>query len=748
MNQTRPQRRGRTMVESDPTWPAEPTPPKGTPNVVLCVFDDVGFSDFGCYGSEIRTPTIDRLAGGGLRYTNFHTTSLCSPTRASLLTGRNHHAVGMGSLANYDHGFDGYRGAISRDAALLPEVLREHGWNSYAVGKWHLTPMHHTGPAGPFHMWPTQRGFDRFYGFMDGAMNHWDPFLTEDNHHIPTPATTASGERYHLTTDLTDHAIRFVSDQRSVAPERPFLLYLAFGAGHSPHHVPKELIDEYVPVFEKGWDRTRLDRMARQKAMGLIPEDTVLPPRNPGVPVWDELSTEQQRLFVRFQAAFAAMITHTDREIGRLVERLELMGELDNTVFVVMSDNGASQEGSQAGTVHQGRYFERAPMTLEQSVGLIDEIGETQWFNNYPLGWAMAGNTPGKFYKQNTHGGGVRDPLIVHWPNGITDGGSMRHQFHHVSDVAPTLLEITGVAMPETLHGIDQMPLHGTSFRYTFDAPVEPTRKKVQHFEMLGHRGIVADGWKAVTIHDPRTSLDDDVWELYHLDHDFSESNDLAAEHPEIVERLVALWWEEAAKYNVLPVDERAGGGTRAKRPVRTSWTLWPGLERVPSDASPRVQNTDHRITAHITVPADGCDGVLYSDGDRWGGYSMFVQDGRAAYHYHFPLEHHEVRAEAPLTPGDHTVTWTLTKTDRTAGIGELFVDDVSVGRVEIPRIIRGWMPFNGMSVGADLGAPVGTTYESPFRFTGTLHKVEVELIGRDPGPHARIHHDAEMGKQ
>jgi arylsulfatase len=744
MNQTRPQRLGRTMVESDPTWPAEPTPPAGTPNVVLCVFDDVGFSDFGCYGSEIRTPHIDRLAVGGLRYTNFHTTSLCSPTRASLLTGRNHHAVGMGSLANYDLGFDGYRGAISRDAAMLPEVLREHGWNNFAVGKWHLTPMHHTGPAGPFHMWPTQRGFDRFYGFMDGAMNHWDPFLTEDNHHIARPDVTG----YHLTTDLADHAIRLVSDQRSVAPERPFLLYLAFGAGHSPHHVPKELIDEYVPVFEKGWDRTRSDRIARQKAMGLIPEPTVLPPRNPGVPVWDELSADQQRLFVRFQAAFAAMITHTDREIGRLVDSLERMGELDNTVFVVMSDNGASQEGSHAGTVHQGRYFERAPMTLDQSIGLIDEIGETQWFNNYPLGWAMAGNTPGKFYKQNTHGGGVRDPLVVHWPKGIADTGTMRHQFHHVSDLAPTLLEIAGVPMPEMLHGIDQMPMHGTSLRYTFDQPDEPTRKMVQHFEMLGHRGIVADGWKAVTIHDPRTTLDDDVWELYHLDHDFSESDDLAADHPDIVERLASLWWDEAAKYKVLPVDERAGGGTRPKRPVRTNWTLWPGLERVPSDAAPRLQNTSHRITAHITVPPEGCDGALYSDGDRWGGYVMFVQDGCAAYHYHFPLEHHEVRAGTPLMPGDHTITWTLTKTDRTAGVGELFVDDVSVGRVEIPRIIRGWMPFNGMSVGADVGAPVGTTYESPFRFTGMLHRVEVELIGRDPGPDARIHHDAEMGKQ
>ena len=550
-------RLGRTMVESDPFWPTEPTPPAGTPNVVYCVFDDVGFSDFGCYGSEIDTPNIDRLAAGGLRYTNFHTTALCSPTRASLLTGRNHHAVGMGTLANYDLGFDGYRGSISRSAALLPEILREAGWNSFAVGKWHLTPMHHTGPAGPFYQWPTQRGFDRFYGFMDGAMNHWEPFVTEDNHHVAAPDTPG----YHLSTDIIDRAIRMVSDQQSVAPEKPFFLYLAFGAGHSPHHVPKVMIDDYVAVFEKGWDATRTERLERQKAMGLVAESTELPPRNPGVPVWDELSEGEQRLFVRFQAAFAAMVTHTDREIGRLIDTLEQIGALTNTIFVVMSDNGASQEGSQAGTLHQGRYFERAPMTLEQSIDLVDEIGETQWFNNYPLGWAMAGNTPCKFYKQNTHGGGVRDPLIIHWPDGLPDdaAGTIRHQFHHVSDLTPTVLDVLRMPLPATVNGVEQMALHGTPMTYTFADADAPTRKPVQYFEMLGHRGIVAGGWKAVTVHDPRALLDDDTWELYHLDEDFAELHDLADSEPAILNGLVEQWWGQAAANRVLPVDERAG---------------------------------------------------------------------------------------------------------------------------------------------------------------------------------------------
>ena len=738
------QKIGRTMAESTPSWDGDIFAPPGSPNIVYCVFDDVGYSDFGCYGSEIATPNIDRLAAGGLRYTNFHTTSLCSPTRASLLTGRNHHAVGMGTLANYDMGYPGYRGIITKDAAMMPEILRGVGYNSFAVGKWHLTPMHHTGPTGPFDQWPTQRGFDRFYGFMDGAMNQWEPFLTEDNHHVATP----DDPNYHLSIDITNRALSMITSQKSLAPEKPFFLYMAFGAGHSPHHVPKEMIDEYVPIFEKGWDVTRDERIARQKAMGIIPQDTVLPPRNPGVRAWTELNADEKRLFVRFQAAYAAMLTHTDQQIGRVIDTLETIGQLTNTIFIVMSDNGASQEGSHFGTMHQGRYFERAPITLEQSIDKIDEIGETQWFNNYPLGWAMAGNTPCKFYKQNTHGGGVRDPLVMHWPAGFdtSEAGTLRHQFHHVSDLSPTMLEVLGVGLPKTMNGVDQMPLHGTPMTYTFAGASAPTKKKVQHFEMLGHRGIVADGWKAVTLHLPRTTMDQDVWELYDLNNDFSETNDLAAAHPDKLRELEALWWEEAAKYKVLPVDD--GSGSRLRRPVRKKFVLWPGLERVPSDASPRLTNTSHTIAAHITVPVNGCEGVLLSEGDRWGGYVMFVQDGKPCFHYHFPLERHEVRGTQNLTPGDHVITWELTKVDRASGHGKLSVDGVEVASVDIPRIIRGWMPFNGLHVGRNNGAPVGTSYEAPFPFTGTLHRIEVELLDKIPGPDPDIENRSEMGKQ
>ena len=738
------QRTGVTMSEVPPTYPGLPTAPDGTPNIVLIVFDDTGFSDFGCYGSEIRTPNIDRLAAGGLRFTNFHTTSLCSPTRASLLTGRNHHAVGMGSLANYDYGHDGYRGQVSRDAAMLPEVLRPLGFNNWALGKWHLTPMHHIGPAGPFDMWPTGRGFDRFYGFMDGAMNQWDPFLTEDNHHIPKP----DKEGYHLTDDIVDKAIELVSSQKSIQPEKPFFMYLAFGAGHSPHHVTKERIAEYIPVFEKGWDITREERIARQKAMGLVPEGTVLPPRNPGVKAWDELSDDERHVHVRYQAAFAAMITHTDEAIGRLVSTLERIGQMDNTVFIVMSDNGASQEGGLEGTMNQGRYFERVDMSIGETMRFIDEIGETQWFNNYPLGWAMAGNTPAKFYKQNTHGGGVRDPFVIHWPAGIDPAarGTLRHQFHHVSDVAPTLLELIGQQMPATIGGVAQMPMHGTSMAYAIADPAQPTRKRVQHFEMVGHRGIVVDGWKAVTRHKFRTPLWDDVWELYNLNEDFSESNDLAAAMPEKLDEMIETWWEEAAKHKVLPMVDGMGGIN--KRPVRRSYRLWPGVQRVPSDNSPQLMNTSHRVSARFTVPAGGCEGVLFKDGDQWAGYSMFIQDGQACYRYHFPMEPHEIRAAVDLSPGEHELTWEFTKSTRTGGSATLNWDGAVIGSVEVPRMIRGWMPFNGMDVGRDNGSPVSPAYRSPFEFTGTIHWVDVDLLDDAPGPDSKLHMASEMGKQ
>lgn len=734
---------GRTAKASVPYWEPEVKAPDNAPSVIYLVFDDVGFSDFGCYGSEIDTPNLDRLARGGLRYTNFHTTALCSPTRASLLTGRNHHSVGMATLSNWDTGFPGSRGRIAKSAGTIAEMLRPHGYNTFAVGKWHLTPMTEVGPAGPYDQWPTQRGFDRYYGFLDGATNQWDPVLTEDNHPIEKP----NDPDYHLTVDLIDKAIDLISNQTSVAPEKPFFMYLGLGACHSPHHVPQRYIDKYMPVFEKGWDQTRNDRFARQLASGIVPAGTELPDRNPGITAWDELSDEARRVALIFQAAYAGMLDHADEQIGRLVAALEKFGRLENTIFVVISDNGASQEGSPHGTLHQGRYFERAPMTLDQTLERIGEVGETQWFNNYPLGWAMAGNTPLRWYKQTTHGGGVRDPLIIHWPKGIdaANSGQVRNQFHHVSDLTPTVLELIGVESPESINGVTQQPIEGTSLAYSFHAPEAPTRKHTQYFEMFGHRGIVHDGWKAVSLHAFGVAPENDEWELYNLTTDFSEAKNLAAAEPDRLREMVDRWWVEAGKHQVLPIDEKGGGTHRMAAPVRERFVLFPGV-KIQGDSAPQFINRNYRITARIEVPEGGCSGVLIAHGDRWGGYSMYVRpDGRPVHHYHFPMEHSVVIGDAPLTPGAHAICWELTKVGRIEGRGTFSVDGVEVGRVDIPRIMRGWLPFEGLDVGCDRGSPVGD-YNAPFAFTGVLHDVTVELI--EGSTNTAIAVDAEMGKQ
>ena len=720
---------GRTSAESTPEWETLPTAPPGAPNIVYLVFDDTGFSDFGCYGSEVDTPNLNALASRGLRYTNFHTTALCSPTRAALLTGRNHHSVGMGQLSNYDYGFPGLRGRISKTAGTVAEMLKPHGYNTYALGKWHLTPMAHTGPAGPYEQWPTQRGFDLFYGFLDGMTNQWDPMLTVDNHPIERP----DRPDYHLTEDLVDEAINMIENQTSVAPDKPFFMYLAFGATHSPHHVPRHYIDKYMDVFEKGWDQTRLDRLARQLAGGIVPEGTDLPPRNPGVKAWDDLSEPERRLALRLQAAFAGMLEHTDEHIGRFLAALERLGRLDNTLIVVISDNGASQEGSPVGTLNQLRYFEGAPVEVADAIEHLDEIGETQWLNNYPLGWAMAGNTPCKWYKQNTHGGGVRDPLIVSWPKGIDEAawGGIRRQFHHVSDVTPTIIELLGIEPPTSVNGVAQQPIEGTSFAYSFAAPDEPTHKHTQYFEMIGHRGIVHDGWKAVALHRQRTSFDDDRWELYHLDTDFSECHDRSADEPKRLREMIERWWSEAGRYQVLPIEDRFGGTHRRAMPVRGRWVMFPGSRHVPVEAAPPLAGRSWSATAEFRRAPDGC-GVLVAQGGVWGGWTMFVDhDGSAVVDHHFPGEHTVVRSPAGAVPEDAptVVRFELLVTGKVEGLGRLYIDDQLVTEQSIERRHRSNMAFDRMSIGRNDGTSVSALYAAPFPFAGEIRSVTIELL-------------------
>ncbi|MBW2622204.1 MAG: arylsulfatase, partial [Deltaproteobacteria bacterium] len=501
---------GKTYKESTSWWPGRVTPPQGSPNVVFIILDDVGFSQFGCYGSNIDTPHMDRLASNGLFYNNFHTTALCSPTRACLLTGRNHHSVGTGIIIELASGYPGYNSRIPRNAATIAQILKERGYNTFAVGKWHNTPEDETSLAGPFDRWPLGMGFERFYGFLGGDTSQWNPDLVYDNHRIPSP--TRDG--YHLSEDIVDKSMEFVLDQKQVAPEKPFFLWMAFGACHAPHHAPEEFIDKYKGKFDKGWDHEREEVLARQKEMGIVPQNTELAPRNRGVKAWDTLSDDERRLFARMQEVYAGFLDHTDYHIGRFLNFLEDVGQMDNTMIVLISDNGASREGGANGSVNENRFFNQISETVEDSLAMLDELGGPRTFNHYPRGWAMAGNTPLKRYKQNTHGGGIRDPLIIHWPRGIKDKGGIRTQYHHVIDLVPTVLEAVGIEAPEMVNGVSQKPIEGTSMLYSFNNAEAPDRKEVQYYEMFGHRGVWHNGWKAVTYHSwaQRGNFDDDKW--------------------------------------------------------------------------------------------------------------------------------------------------------------------------------------------------------------------------------------------
>lgn len=608
---------GRTHAESTPWWPTPAHPGESAPDVVVVLLDDLGFAQLGCFGSDIETPNIDRLAAGGLRFTNFDVTPLCSPTRAALLTGRNHHTVGMRSVSNFTTGYPNMRGHVSNHAATMGEVLRDAGYTTFAVGKWHLCQMENASAAGPYDQWPCQRGFDRFYGFLDGETDQFTPELVDDNHAVPAPKTPSEG--YHLSEDLVDHAISFIHDTVSIRPDRPFFTYLAFGATHAPHQAPAAYLEKYRGRFDDGWDATRERWFARQLSLGLVPEGTEMAPRNPGVEAWDDLPDNHKRLACRLQEAFAAFLDHTDAQLGRLIAALERLGRLDNTLFLLLSDNGASQEGGPFGILHEMKYFNFILETPDAAVTRLDDIGGPSSHANYPWGWAQAGNTPFKWYKQNTHEGGVHVPLIAHWPAGIGEQDGLRHQFHYVTDIAATVYDAVGVTPADVYRGLAQIPLAGTSMRYLFegDAPAAaPSRRTVQYFEMGGHRAIYEDGWKAVTRHQPGVPYDDDQWELYNVAVDRSECHDLAAAEPERLAALVARWWEEAEAHGVLPLDDRtvellAPASATARRigPTGATPTSRPSL-RCPRRSAPASADGAGTLPPRSTgrtAPGESC---------------------------------------------------------------------------------------------------------------------------------------------
>ena len=723
---------GVTAAESTPSWEPRSTPPSGAPNVVVIVLDDTGFSHLGCFGSDIDTPNIDRLAAGGLRYTNFHTTALCSPTRACLLSGRNHHSVGMRWLSNLDTGFSNCRGVISKSAATLPEVLRANGYGTFAVGKWHLANLEDCSPAGPFDHWPLQRGFNRFHGFLGGATDQFSPELVVDNHAINPP----SEDGYHLSEDMVSQAISMISAQQSSSPGERFFSYVAFGATHSPHQAPSSYIDKYKGKYDEGWDVIRQKWYEKQLDLGIIPSDAELSPRNRGVEPWEELSKEQKALYAKMQEVFAAFLDHTDDQIGRLIQFLETQDLLDDTMIVFLSDNGASQEGGKHGTTNELAYFNLMPLEVNDMLRHLDEIGGPNHYNNYPWGWSQVGNTPLRFYKQNTYEGGIRDPLIIHWPNGIDDAGGIRDQYHHVIDLMPTVLDIVGVEVPETFQGVDQQPVEGTSMSYTFptNAVDLTTNRPKQYYEMMGHRAIWSDGWKAVTMHRKGVSFEDEKWALYDTSKDFSECHDLSADEPEKLKEMIDLWWDEAESFNVLPLDDRGNELFFMRRedrlpPSKPQRFLQdtPHLERF---KIPDVRNRSFEIAAKVTLDGDS-EGVLVASGGRTGGIVLYVTDFHLVFEYNFMGLCTIISSEKKLDTGECELGVSYRKTAENHGDASLYIENNNnrdyLGDIEIDTLPYRQTMY-GMDVGKDLGPTVSDNYVGPFTFTGNLEWIEFRL--------------------
>lgn len=700
-------------------------------NIVYIVLDDMGFSDLGCYGSEIKTPNIDRLAQNGLSYNNFHVTPLCSPTRASLLTGRNHHSVGMGLLANFDLGPDvpNSRGKISSSAGTIAEILKENDYSTYAVGKWHLAPIYEETPAGPFHNWPLGKGFERYYGFLDACADQYTPTLVYDNHNVEPPKKPD----YHLSEDLVDHGIQFLSDHASIFPEKPFFMYLAFGAQHYPHQVSQTYIDMYKGKYSKGWDQIREERLERQKLLGIVPHDTVLAERNPGVKEWDKLRTEEKRLFERFQETYAGFLTHTDEQIGRFIEFLESIGQLDNTMIVFLSDNGASQEGEFDGFLEPNSFYSGISPTAEKMFDHIDEIGGPNTQANYPRGWAQASNTPFKYYKQTTFDGGIHVPLIYHFPNRIKDIGTVRNQFHHVIDITPTILDLAGISAPKEMKGVKQMPLHGKSMQYTFDDQKVQTIRETQYFLMAAQRAIWHDGWKATSFHTKGTPFEDDRWELYNTIEDFSQTNNLAEKFPEKLKELKEIWFGEAEKYNALPMIDKTVELFSYVFPddkvrFRTEFTYYPKMGH--THAMPSILNRSYKITVPIDCPSKDSKGVLIAHGNQYSGYTMYIQNNRLYYEYNNVETVYIIESNQEIPVGKSTVRFEFSKTGQFQGKGSLFIDDHHVGVVDMPRTLPFIISMDGLTVGRDAYLPVSKNYAEigDFAFTGKIQKIDFVL--------------------
>jgi arylsulfatase len=752
---------GRTPSESTPAWPEPVRAREGAPNVLFIVLDDTGFGQLGCYGSPIRTPNIDRLAKGGLLYNNMHTTALCSPTRACILTGRNHHSNAMAGITEISTGFPGYNGVIPFENGFLSEILHQQGYNTFAIGKWHLTPTEQTSAAGPYDRWPLGRGFERFYGFLGGDTHQYYPDLVYDNHQVDPPRTPEEG--YHLTVDLVDHAIAFIEDSKQVAPEKPFFMYFCTGAMHAPHHVPKEWADRYEGAFDDGWDAYRERTFKRQKELGVVPKDAVLSRHDPDVQDWKKLSDGERRLYARMMEVFAGFLEHTDEQIGRLLSALEKLGQLDNTLVMLISDNGASAEGGPSGSVNENKFFNFVPDSLEQNLQALDDLGGPKFFNHYPWGWAHAGDTPFKRWKRETYRGGTTDPFLVHWPAGIRAKGQIRTQYAHAIDMVPTVLDALGIEPPAAIRGVTQSPIEGVSFAHTFDDRAAGSLHVTQYFEMFGHRALYHDGWRAVCpfpgpsfseahaefgkveiTEELLRDLDAKHWELYHVARDPSETKNLAQEERGRLIEMIAMWYTEAGKYDVLPIDSRGQQRLALERPQiareRTRYTYYPSTQGVPQNVQPQVINRPHSIIAELTLEDGDGEGVILACGGVDGGYALYMEDGCVKYlHNYVAADYLRVDSKKKLGAGEHTVRYEFEATGEpdiqngkgSPGVGRLFVDDEQVGESEFAFTTPlGFGIGGGLVVGRMAGSPIWPEAEPPFAFNGTIREVTVETSG------------------
>ncbi len=744
---------GRTYQDSDPAqFPQPVQPPKGAPNVVLILLDDVGFGQFSTFGGGVPSPTMDRLAAEGLRYNHFHTTALCSPTRAALITGRNHHSASFAGITELATGYDGYCCVLPRSCGTVGEVLRQNGYMTAWIGKNHNTPTWELSAAGPYDRWANGLGFDYFYGFNAGDMNHWNPLLFENRDLVPA----SDDPEYHLTEDLADKAIAWVRKVKSIAPDKPYFLYVAPGATHAPHQAPQSWIDQFKGRFDHGWDAYREQTLARQKKLGVVPDDTDLTDRSRGLPAWDSLEPDQRRLYARMMEVFAAYGAQVDAAMGRVIDAVKALPDADNTLIIyIAGDNGSSAEGGLEGSLNENLFFNGFPEKWEDNLKVIDELGGPKHFNHFPSSWAHAMNTPFQWTKQvASHFGGTRNPMIISWPAQITDKGGLREQFLHVIDIVPTLYEVCGITAPRELNGVQQKDIEGVSFAFSFDQADAESRRRTQYFELGCNRGLYHDGWMASAPSfapwEPNRAddwtPDKQVWELYKLDEDFSQAHDLAQQNPEKLRQLQDLWWAEASKYSVLPLDWRGTIRMNAEamgRPSlvgdRTKATYYPGMLALPDAACLPMLNKSWTITAQIELPNDTAEGMIITHGGSEGGYGLYLKAGRPTFVYNYlGVERPSFSGDTPLGKGKATLGVRFDYDGGGMGKGGTVTltvngDTVASGRLERTVPIQ-FSITEGLDVGMDNGSAVDWTYRLPFHFTGRIEEVTVEVFAEKRG--------------